>query len=135
MASLDVPTLFVVIFDHVQTIYFWLYLGLRENLVQHLDAWSLLNFELSCHLALLHSSAIFLLFWTDHFRAKIGFLLDDEHQHQTEKREQKMALHYDMPKFGISPGPTPTPSPPSTIATPSNFEVSSVWFLNRLIHF
>ncbi|KAK2148436.1 hypothetical protein LSH36_497g00059 [Paralvinella palmiformis] len=63
--------------------------------------------------------------FSDHFRAKIGFLLDDEHQHQTEKREQKMALHYDMPKFGISPGPTPTPSPPSTIATPSNFEVSS----------
>ena len=39
-------------------------------------------------------------------------------------------LAYELPQFGISPGPSPTPSPPSTIATPSDFDVSSVCIFN-----
>ncbi len=33
---------------------------------------------------------------------------------------------FELPQFGVSPGPTPSPSPPSTPQTPSIFSVSEV---------
>ncbi len=35
-------------------------------------------------------------------------------------------LMFELPKFGVSPGPTPSPSLPSAPSTPSHFSVSDV---------
>ena len=73
-----------------------------------------------------HNSFFYIFLCTQCSICHIGenFLLEVDQQESLER-----LWDLEMPVFGVSPGPTPSPSPPSTPATPTSIGVSEVTFI------